>query len=282
MTRSMTGFSSVSGSLRLISFVIQLKSENSKNLEILVNDASNDFKLHEGIKKLMRQNFNRGKIRISISTVAEKEFLKKRRVDNRLIEFSKIAKKHNLNPSISLSELNQLADKEFRDVQKSSVIQKYQIALVKKGMRELVKNQTQEGSKMIKDIRKKVDNILKISNKIKSQSAKSNRKIKSKYTKELLKNFDDDSVYIKKEIGNMIERIDIEEEILRLHSHLQKLKKILQSTKPKGLIIDFYMQEINRETNTLSSKSKDLLISDCSIKIKNVLNQIREIAANID
>ena len=63
----------------------------------------------------------------------------------------------------------------------------------------------------------------------------------------------------------MIERIDIEEEILRLHSHLQKLKKILQSKKPKGLIIDFYMQEINREANTLSSKSKDLLISDCSI-----------------
>ena len=282
MTRSMTGFSSVSGSLRLISFVIQLKSENSKNLEILVNDASNDFKLHEGIKKLMRQNFNRGKIRISINTVAEKEFPNKKRVDNRLIEFSKIAKKHNLNPSISLSELNQLVDKEFRDVQKSSVIQKYQITLVKKGIRELVKNQTQEGSKMIKDIRKKVDNILKISNRIKSQSAKSNRKIKSKYTKELLKNFNDDSVYIKKEIGNMIERIDIEEEILRLHSHLQKLKKILQSTKPKGLIIDFYMQEINREANTLSSKSKDLLISNCSIKIKNVLNQIREIAANID
>tara|TARA_B100001971_G_C18104762_1_gene490864 strand:- start:78 stop:926 length:849 start_codon:yes stop_codon:yes gene_type:complete len=282
MTRSMTGFSSVSGSLRLISFVIQLKSENSKNLEILVNDASNDFKLHEGIKKLMRQNFNRGKIQISINTVAEKEFPNKKRVDNRLIEFSKIAKKHNLNPSISLSELNQLVDKEFRDVQKSSVIQKYQITLVKKGIRELVKNQTQEGSKMIKDIRKKVDNILKISNRIKSQSAKSNRKIKSKYTKELLKNFNDDSVYIKKEIGNMIERIDIEEEILRLHSHLQKLKKILQSTKPKGLIIDFYMQEINREANTLSSKSKDLLISNCSIKIKNVLNQIREIAANID
>ncbi len=278
----MTGFSSVSGSLRLISFVIQLKSENSKNLEILVNDASNDFKLHEGIKKLMRQNFNRGKIQISINTVAEKEFPNKKRVDNRLIEFSKIAKKHNLNPSISLSELNQLVDKEFRDVQKSSVIQKYQITLVKKGIRELVKNQTQEGSKMIKDIRKKVDNILKISNRIKSQSAKSNRKIKSKYTKELLKNFNDDSVYIKKEIGNMIERIDIEEEILRLHSHLQKLKKILQSTKPKGLIIDFYMQEINREANTLSSKSKDLLISNCSIKIKNVLNQIREIAANID
>ena len=69
----------------------------------------------------------------------------------------------------------------------------------------------------------------------------------------------------------MIERIDIEEEILRLHSHLQKLKKILQSKKPKGLIIDFYMQEINREANTLSSKSKDLLISDCSINPKNSL-----------
>ena len=135
---------------------------------------------------------------------------------------------------------------------------------------------------MIKDIRKKADSIARTSNKIKSQFGKSNRKIRSKYKKELLKNFNDDPIYIKKEIGNVIERIDIEEEILRLHSHLQKLKKILQSKKPKGLIIDFYMQEINREVNTVSSKSKDLLISDCSIKVKNVLNQIREIAANID
>ena len=67
MTRSMTGFASVSESRHLINFVVQFRSENSKNLEILIADESNNFKLHEGIKKLIRQNFNRGKIRISMA-----------------------------------------------------------------------------------------------------------------------------------------------------------------------------------------------------------------------
>ena len=282
MTRSMTGFASVSGSRHLINFVVQFRSENSKNLEILIADESNNFKLHETIKKLIQKNFNRGKIRISISTPAKNNLLNRQKIGKYLIEFSGIAKKYDLNPTISFSELNEIVNKEFRNIQKSPKVEKYQIELIKKGMGELIKNQTQEGSKLIKDIRKKVDNIIKINNRIKSQFAKSNRKIESKYKKELLKNFNDDSIYIKKEIGNMIERIDIEEEILRLHSHLQKLKQILQSTKSKGLIIDFYMQEINREANTLASKSKDFVISDYSIEIKKNLNQIREIAANID
>ena len=84
-----------------------------------------------------------------------------------------------------------------------------------------------------------------------------------------------------KTIDNALDKIDIEEEIIRLDSHVSELNKVLKKKGSKGLRIDFYMQEINREANTISSKSKDPKLSEYAIEIKTYLNQIREIAANI-
>ena len=86
---------------------------------------------------------------------------------------------------------------------------------------------------------------------------------------------------IKRDVSLALDKVDIEEEVIRLDSHITELGKIIKERGPKGLKIDFYMQEINREANTISSKSKDPKLSDLAIQIKTYLNQIREIAANL-
>ena len=90
-------------------------------------------------------------------------------------------------------------------------------------------------------------------------------------------------VIIKKEVSSYLDKIDIEEEITRLDSHIKMLDSIIKKSKKNeiGMTIDFYMQEINREANTLSSKSKDPLLSNDAISIKGLVNQIRELSANI-
>ena len=90
-----------------------------------------------------------------------------------------------------------------------------------------------------------------------------------------------DPLELKRDISNALDKVDIEEEIIRLDSHISELSNILRSKGAKGLKIDFYMQEINREANTISSKSKDPKLSDLAIEIKTYLNQIRELAANL-
>ena len=193
-----------------------------------------------------------------------------------------IANKNNLTPSISLLELKEIVNTESVNLQSNQKVERYQISLIKKAINQLIKNQKEEGGKMLIDINKKIENISKSLDKIKNKIAKITKKMDKKYNAEFSKiNVTDDS-YIKKEIATLIERIDIEEEILRLESHINKLRKIARSSGSKGLIIDFYMQEINREANTLSSKSKDFAISDYSIEIKKNVNQVREIAANLD
>ena len=281
MTRSMTGFASVNGKNNKTSFIIQLKSENSRSLDVLIYDQLNNYELQEKIKKIIKKDFERGKIRISIDYDKNNSFDNKN-IGKQLNEFSNLSHKFNIKPTISIGELNDIANKEVVIEQSSDRSVNFQLKLIKKGIKDLIKSQEVEGLNLIKDISSKMNKI----NKIKQQIIKKTRTYKynleKKYKKEIVKSIEGiDPLELKRDISNALDKVDIEEEIIRLDSHISELSNILRSKGAKGLKIDFYMQEINREANTISSKSKDPKLSDLAIEIKTYLNQIRELAANL-
>ena len=281
MTRSMTGFASVTGKNNNTNFIIQLKSENSRSLDVLIYDQLNNYELQEKIKKIIKKDFERGKIRISIDYDKKNSFDNKD-IGKQLNEFSKLSHKFNIKPTISIGELNDIANKEVVIEQSSDRSVNFQLKLIKKGIKDLIKSQEVEGLNLIKDISSKMNKI----NKIKQQIIKKTRTYKynleKKYKKEIMKSVQGiDPLELKRDISNALDKVDIEEEIIRLDSHISELSNILRSKGGKGLKIDFYMQEINREANTISSKSKDPKLSDLAIEIKAYLNQIRELAANL-
>ena len=281
MTRSMTGYSSISGTHDLFNFLIQIRSENSKGLEISIIDDLNNFKLQEKIKKIIRKDFTRGKIRIVISAKPDQKFVKSKNIEKVLSEFTNLTKKRGLVPTISLLELREIINTESTKMQSNLKSEQYQIFLTKKAINQLIKNQKEEGYKLLKELNKKINNISKLIQKIDYQVGKFSKRITRRYEKEFSKIKTVEDFDIKREISILLEKVDIEEEIVRIESHISKLKSIIKTSESKGLIIDFYMQEINREANTVASKSKDFSISEYSIQIKKNLNQIREIAANI-
>ena len=281
MTRSMTGFASVTGKNNNTNFIIQLKSENSRSLDVLIYDQLNNYELQEKIKKIIKKDFERGKIRISIDYDKKNSFDNKN-IGKQLNEFSNLSHKFNIKPTISIGELNDIANKEVVIEQSSDRSVNFQLKLIKKGIKDLIKSQEVEGLNLIKDISSKINKI----NKIKQQIIKKTRTYKynleKKYKKEIMKSVQGiDPLELKRDISNALDKVDIEEEIIRLDSHISELSNILRSKGGKGLKIDFYMQEINREANTISSKSKDPKLSDLAIEIKTYLNQIRELAANL-
>lgn len=281
MTRSMTGFASVNGKNNKTNFIIQLKSENSRSLDVLIYDQLNNYELQEKIKKIIKRDFERGKIRISIDYDKNNSFNNKN-IGKQLNEFSNLSHKFNIKPTISIGELNDIANKEVVIEQSSDRSVNFQLKLIKKGIKDLIKSQEVEGLNLIKDISSKMNKI----NKIKQQIIKKTRTYKynleKKYKKEIVKSVEGiDPLELKRDISNALDKVDIEEEIIRLDSHISELSNILRSKGAKGLKIDFYMQEINREANTISSKSKDPKLSDLAIEIKTYLNQIRELAANL-
>ena len=281
MTRSMTGFASVSGKNNNTNFIIQLKSENSRSLDVLIYDQLNNYELQEKIKKIIKKDFERGKIRISIDYDKKNSFDNKN-IGKQLNEFSNLSHKFNIKPTISIGELNDIANKEVVIEQSSDRSVNFQLKLIKKGIKDLIRSQEVDGLNLIKDISSKMNKI----NKIKQQIIKKTRTYKynleKKYKKEIMKSVQGiDPLELKRDISNALDKVDIEEEIIRLDSHISELSNILRSKGGKGLKIDFYMQEINREANTISSKSKDPKLSDLAIEIKTYLNQIRELAANL-
>ena len=281
MTRSMTGFALVTGKNNNTNFIIQLKSENSRSLDVLIYDQLNNYELQEKIKKIIKKDFERGKIRISIDYDKKNSFDNKN-IGKQLNEFSNLSHKFNIKPTISIGELNDIANKEVVIEQSSNRSVNFQLKLIKKGIKDLIKSQEVEGLNLIKDISSKMNKI----NKIKQQIIKKTRTYKynleKKYKKEIMKSVQGiDPLELKRDISNALDKVDIEEEIIRLDSHISELSNILRSKGAKGLKIDFYMQEINREANTISSKSKDPKLSDLAIEIKTYLNQIRELAANL-
>ena len=281
MTRSMTGFSSISGATSSTNFTIQLRSENSKTLDVQIYDQLNNYEMQEKIKKLVKKSFERGKIRISIE-YQKKDSFKSKSVENHLAKFSKLALSFNINPTISIGELGEMTNKESRIEQSSDKSLKFQVRLVSKGINQLIKSQQSEGKNLIQDISKKLIKIEGLKNNIVKRTRKYRSNLEKKYSNEIIQSvINADLLDIKKDINNALDKIDIEEEIIRLDSHVSELNKVLKKKGSKGLRIDFYMQEINREANTISSKSKDPKLSEYAIEIKTYLNQIREIAANI-
>ena len=78
------------------------------------------------------------------------------------------------------------------------------------------------------------------------------------------------------------QKLDVEEELDRLDSHLQELDSVLQSDQPVGRRLDFLMQELNREANTLSSKSADIVTTQAAVDMKVYIEQMREQVQNIE
>tara|TARA_A100001388_G_scaffold86131_1_gene62239 strand:- start:34834 stop:35679 length:846 start_codon:yes stop_codon:yes gene_type:complete len=281
MTRSMTGYSSKTITIKNVSLYLQIKSENSKGLDINYNDEFNDFELNDLVKKKIESKFNRGKIRINFSIDIVNNSNQIKVLNTEINKYLKLIKSEKIRLNITYGDIIKFIEIDKNKLLKKPYIRSKFFMLLQSCILDLIKKQKAEGKLTLKSINSKLHKIDLIKQNIRSKFAKYSKKLEKKYISELKKT--SDSSYLKKEISPLIEKIDIEEEIVRLDSHIKTIFKLIRKNNNNlGLIMDFYMQEINREANTLASKSKDASLSNDSIKIKHLVNQIRELASNLE
>lgn len=281
MTRSMTGYSSKTITIKNVSLYLQIKSENSKGLDINYNDEFNDFELNDLVKKKIESKFNRGKIRINFSIDIVNNSNQIKVLNTEINKYLKLIKSEKINLNITYGDIIKFIEIDKNKLLKKPYIRSKFFMLLQSCILDLIKKQKAEGKLTLKSINSKLLKIDLIKQNIRSKFEKYSKKLEKKYISELKKT--SDSSYLKKEISPLIEKIDIEEEIVRLDSHIKTIFKLIRKNNNNlGLIMDFYMQEVNREANTLASKSKDASLSNDSIKIKHLVNQIRELASNLE
>ena len=291
MIKSMTGFGKAILEKNLRSYQIEIKSVNHRYLDISVRMPREISYLEEIIRKEISKNILRGKIdvfinfnnnsmegkEIKINTNLAKQYIK---------ELRKLAEEENLNQDIQVNEIAKYPDvltveQNIEDEE----IEKEIIEVINNAVESLLKMKKSEGEKIAKDLNERLEEIQEKVNEVSKFSAgligeyivKLEERIK-----QILNDQEIDKKRLAEEVVIYADKSSIEEEITRLNSHIAQFKNLLSSEKPVGKKLDFIIQEMNRETNTIGSKSSSLNITNSVIDMKTEIENLREQIQNIE
>ena len=291
MIKSMTGFGKYNDIMNDREYQIEVKSVNHRYLDISVKLPRQLSYLEDIIKKEVSTNIKRGKVDIFISFNNNSQEGRELKIDkdlakNYIKEIKDISREEEIVPTIDLVELLKLPDVlNLKYNQEDEQIKQEVISVLKVAIDQLVKMRSEEGNKIYDDLMKRIDTI---ESKIIKISEKSTGLIQEYVVKleggdkEILQTEEIDKSRIAQEVVIYADKSSIEEEITRLKSHISQFRNLLQSNEAVGKKLDFIIQEMNRETNTIGSESNCLEITNNVIDIKTELEDIREQIQNIE
>ncbi len=288
MIYSMTGYAALSQELPQGTINLEIKSVNSRYLDIQFRIMDELRGLEPSLRELIGSRLARGKIdcRLGFSAAVTAESLS--RVNSGLIDqllsLDKLVRERAPDAApLSAAEILRwpgvIASEELsKDVLKDAVL-----ALLTRALDDLAASRSREGAKLkdiILDRAAQIDSLVARSKpKTATIVANFQEKLRQKL-KDAEVGSDDDRM--RQEIVLFAQKIDVDEELERLTTHLTELKRVLAKGGGVGKRLDFLMQELNREANTLGSKSVDAEMSQASMDMKVLIDQMREQIQNIE
>lgn len=283
MIYSMTGFGKEEKLINNYNVVIEIRSLNSKTLDLnLKIDDSLSF-IDEYLRKSINQKIIRGKIDMSITINNSNKGLvipfNKQKVKKYIKE---LKKDFDINESQIISDL--LISEKFKDLEiklNKNDIKKIK-SMIDKSIDKLNTYRAKEGKAIVKDLKKSVSRIDSCINEISSFESSRIKDKKNKiktYLKELENKFDKSR--LEQEIIYYIEKLDINEEIIRLKNHLKFFISEINSEYAQGKKLSFISQEIGREINTIGSKANNFKIQSMVVNMKEENEKIKQNIFNI-
>jgi len=292
MIKSMTGYGRAEAVLQGRNIVVEAKSVNHRFLEISLRLPSALFPLEMEFKKKVGERFKRGRIEIFIRLEGEGADVSKVNLNleiahNYFDVLNRIKEEFGLQDTISLKTLT-----GFRDIftppaetQLSPEFLSQMESSIQEALAMLMKMRQEEGLAMYQDMEMRLNVIREILETIKLRAPQVVFEYQKRLTeriKELTAGHALDDIRLTQEVALLAEKSDITEEIVRLQSHISQFVSLLQSDEAEGKKIDFLLQEMNREINTIGSKSNDFEITRQVIEVKSELGKLREQAQNVE
>lgn len=293
MIKSMTGFGRGENSDDKKRFSIEIKSVNHRYNDIIIRMPRHLSYLEEKIKKMIKEKIKRGRIEvyINLENIAGSDF----KIDINL----DLAREYKsaldlLNKELALEDIINLEDitkySDIINVEKKEddedIIWNVLYPAVESATEDLELMRSKEGEKLVFDINKRVDYIKELSVNVEKRAPLVVEEYKEKLENRI-KNLLDISVQVDdsklaNEVAYFADKASVTEEIIRLYSHIEQLKDTLNSDDTVGRKLDFIIQEMNREANTIGSKASDIDITKDVVEIKSELEKIREQVQNIE
>jgi len=292
MIKSMTGYGRVETICQGKSIVVEAKSVNHRFLEVFLRTPSSLSPLEMEYKKKITERFKRGRIEVFIKFEGEGADVSKVNLNMEIARdyfdvLSRLKQEFNLQAPISLKTLTSFRD-IFTPPSETQLGPEFLNQVEKTFLESLAmlgNMRQEEGLAMFKDMQMRLKAITGILENIKLRAPQvvcEYQKRLSERIKELTDGFALEDARLAQEVAIMAERTDITEEIVRMHSHIGQFEMLLQSDGTEGKKIDFLLQEMNREINTIGSKASDVEITRQVIEVKSELSKLREQAQNIE
>lgn len=293
MIKSMTGFGRSDYQLENIYFNVELKSVNNRYVDISIKLPRRFTYLEENIRSLVKSYVERGRIelyityqnigdsdvKITADMPLAREYL------NSLLQIEENLKvKNNITTSL-IATFPDVIKIEKREDDEEEIWNCLKEAL-NGALAKLVLMRKEEGARLKEDIGKRLSKINTFLQQIKERTPVIVEEYKQKLAdriKELLdEQVDLDEGRLALEVALFADKSNITEEIVRLGSHIDQLNKTLEEDEAVGRKLDFLIQEMNREINTIGSKANDLIVANLVINVKSELEKIREQVQNIE
>ena len=284
MIKSMTGFGVGAISTGSDRYNIEIRSVNARFLDIKFKGIQLDLLVEDEIRKLIKNKLHRGTIYIRIDSdlknnnkiVFDQEKYELLKGILRDINV-KYGQPMNISDIISSNDLLKLNEPKTPD--KNIIIKNVELAL-----KQLDEMRKTEGKKILEDTMIRINQIITtmglLKEKVNSYKVEKQNMLRSKI-EELLDGEDLDESRLIQEVAYFSEKIDVTEEIVRCSSHFTQLISYLNVNEPVGKRINFLLQEIGREINTIGSKSPQTDVTFDIVEIKDELEKIREQIQNI-
>lgn len=292
MIRSMTGYGRFEGKIDGRNVVFEVKSVNHRFLELQCRTPRGCGFVEDTIKNLVSENVTRGKVDVFLSVEADENLPAEVTINRPLAEgyisaLRQLRDEYGLADDISVSSVAKYTD--IFNVRKAPENEEHFCGIVRQAGQQalaaFVAMREREGEKLREDVLSRSDTIISIVEQIEKRSPGIVEEYRSRlYARlsEVLSDTTIDPQRILTEAAIFADRTAVDEETVRLRSHISQLREMLGSSEPVGRKIDFIVQEMNREANTIGSKVSDADLAHKVVDIKSEIEKIREQIQNIE
>lgn len=287
MTHSMTAFTRQEAQYPWGSLSWEIRSVNQRFLEPHFRLPETLRELEPAIRELQRKQLNRGKVesvlRFQPAQVSE-QFSINETLIKQLAGAAESISSHLQNPAkINPLELMQWPGVLQNEEVDQDEIKKAALELYKQGLKDLIKARAREGEELANLIVQRLDGIDEIVKQVRAALPGILERQRQQILEKLETIKDElDPARIEQEMVILANKTDVAEELDRLDTHVAEVRRILKKKDPIGRRLDFLMQELNREANTLASKSIVTETTQCAVELKVLIEQMREQIQNIE
>jgi uncharacterized protein (TIGR00255 family) len=287
--KSMTGYGEASHPVRGTKIGVQVRSLNHRHLDLQLRVPREYLSFEEEIRKAVRERLSRGRVEIFINRSAEKGQTRRLEMDEELLgqyllSIRRAQKKFKLSGEVGVSLFASFPDLfHIKEVEADSAGEKRAVfSALESALKKLEQSREREGRRLKIDMQAQIHHLKRIAGTLETWAAE----IGTRLQKTPAPGRDpENSLRGEKEgpeAANWALKGDINEEIVRLKSHVAALNQIIRETEPVGKKVDFLLQEVQRELNTISSKVPQLVVVQMVLEGKERVEKIREQTQNIE